>query len=208
MDALLILSGIVLLLLGWIWLVVASVRLPLGKVLFALFLPLLTLLRRDQGYSRLPRLVLAAGLLTGLLGLGMLFHLHPHRFERLMSGQWQEQPPARSAAMTGEIMGQQFRPDRVFWRADDLILEEGPPETARGPQLAAGDLEAQGVTARLLQFGDGRGLRLLRGQVAHGVTSRGVASATGPGASTTTRSPALMPDRILSTYIVWSSGSS
>lgn len=130
MDALLILSGIVLAIIGWFWLVVASLRLPAGKLLLAALLPVLALFRRDQGYARAPRLVLMAGCLTLLVGLAMLFHLHPHRFERLITGQWQ---PEQSASQTiaGEIMGQRFRPERVFWRGDDLILEEGPPERVR-----------------------------------------------------------------------------
>lgn len=130
MDALLILSGIVLLVIGWVWLVIASLRLSVGKLLFAAALPVLAIFRRDQGYPRVPRLVLASGCLAVLVGLAMLFHLHPHRFERLASGQWQVDTP-RSQAIDGEIMGQRFRPERVFWRGHDLVLEEGPPERVR-----------------------------------------------------------------------------
>ncbi len=130
MDALLILSGIVLLVIGWVWLVIGSLRLPTGRLVIATLLPLFTLLRRDQGYPRAPRLALAAGCLAMLAGLATLFHLHPHRFERLVSGQWHAEQP-RAQGITGEIMGQRFRPDRVFWRGDDLVLEEGPAERVR-----------------------------------------------------------------------------
>ncbi|SDS03787.1 hypothetical protein SAMN05216421_0791 [Halopseudomonas xinjiangensis] len=130
MDALLILSGIVLLAIGWVWLVIGSLRLPTGRLVVAILLPLVTLFRRDQGYPRAPRLVLAVGCLAALAGLATLFHLHPHRFERLVSGQWHVEQPEKQG-IAGEIMGQQFRPDRVFWRGDDLVLEEGPTERVR-----------------------------------------------------------------------------
>ncbi|UAW99538.1 hypothetical protein KEM63_06125 [Halopseudomonas nanhaiensis] len=130
MDALLILSGIVVAIIGWLWLVITSLRLPVGKLLLAALLPVLTLFRRDQGYARAPRLLLTAGCLTLLVGLAMLFHLHPHRFEKLVTGQWQPDQN-RSQTIDGEIMGQRFRPERVFWRGDDLVLEEGPSERVR-----------------------------------------------------------------------------
>ena len=130
MDALLILSGIVLLAIGWVWLVIGSLRLRTGRLVVAIFLPVFTLVRRGQGYPRAPRLVLAVGCIAVLAGLAMLFHLHPHRFGRLVTGQWHVEH-ARAQGISGEIMGQRFRPDRVYWRGDDLVLEEGPVERVR-----------------------------------------------------------------------------
>lgn len=130
MDALLIIASIVLLMIGWVWLIVASLHLPTARIVFAALLPLLTLFSRGRGYPRLPRIVLGVGLLSGLLGLATLFHLHPHRFEALVTGAWLTDN-ARVHAVDGEIMGQRFRPDRVYWRGSDLVLEEGPVERLR-----------------------------------------------------------------------------
>jgi len=130
MDALLILSGVVLVLGGWIWLILASIRLTAPRMLLAILLPVLTLPARGLGYPVLPRLLFLAGL--GLLVAGFV-HLHQadrDRFDRLVGAAWVDSRPAE-AVLSGRVAGQRFAPDRVSWQDNQLVFEEGPPERVR-----------------------------------------------------------------------------
>ena len=130
MEALLILGGVVLLGLGWLWLVIAAVRLSVGRMLLALVCAPLTLVLRGLGYPLWPRLLLLAGLL-GLLTGSVLLHVnHPERLQMLLSGRWAVEPEA-SSDLRGSIMGQPFAPNRIIWRGEDLVFEEGPPDRVR-----------------------------------------------------------------------------
>lgn len=129
MPALLILSGVLLLVLGWVWVAIAARKLPIARFLLALLAAPLTLLLRGWGYSRLPRLVMLVGLLLVLVGAAMLHREQPERFDQLLAGQWAA--PSEGLGVAGALMGQPFRPDRAMWRGDDLVFEEGPQERIR-----------------------------------------------------------------------------
>lgn len=130
MDALLIVSGIVVVLIGWIWLVLQARYLGLGPLLLALFLPLVALFVRRRGYALAPRLLLALGLLLMLVGVGWLYREQPERFDSLLAGEWVTRTTAHSG-IDGELMGQRFEPDRAFWKGSELVLEEGEGERVR-----------------------------------------------------------------------------
>lgn len=130
MEALMILAGGLLLVLGWIWLVVAATRLSVSRMLVALFLAPLTLFWRGGGYPTVPRLLVLLGLLGITLGALQLHRHQPERLELLLSGQWGNSAPSTSE-LQGTIMGQAFTPERVFWRGEDLVFEEGPAERPR-----------------------------------------------------------------------------
>jgi len=129
MPALLILSGVVLLVLGWVWVAAAARNLPIARFLLALLAAPLTLLLRGRGYARLPRLLILSGLLLILAGAALLQREQPERFSQLLAGQWAA--PAEGVGIQGELMGQPFSAERAFWRGSDLVFEEGPPERIR-----------------------------------------------------------------------------
>ena len=130
MEALLILGGAALLVLGWLWLVVSSMRRSVGKMFLALLLGPLTLLLRGLGYPLRPRLLMLLGL-VGIASGGVWLHLqHPDRVEQLLAGSWLPEP-AVQGDLRGTIMGQPFNPNRIFWHGDDLIFEEGVENRVR-----------------------------------------------------------------------------
>lgn len=123
MDALLILSGALVLLVGWVWLVVNSMRRSVGKMLLALFFGPLTFLLRGLGYPIWPRLLMTVGL-AGIIGGSVLLHNeHPGRLEQLVAGGLSAEAAPR-AGLRGTIMGQPFNPTDIDWRGDDLVFEE------------------------------------------------------------------------------------
>lgn len=130
MDALLILSGLICLIAGWIWLILSARRLPSPALLIASLLPVATLFMRKGGYRLLPRALFALGLLLILAGVGYLHQHDPDRFDLLMSGSWAGLGEPEQA-LSGQIAGQRFAPDRVLWRNDQLLFEEGPPGRVR-----------------------------------------------------------------------------
>jgi hypothetical protein len=130
MDALLILTGVVGVVGGWVWLIGASVGLTAPRMLLAILLPVLTLPTRGLGYPLLPRLLLGTGLLLLIAGFIQLHQVDRDRFDQLVSGAWLDNS-ADEAALSGRIAGQRFVPDRVIWRDNQLTFEEGPPERIR-----------------------------------------------------------------------------
>ncbi|SDS01299.1 hypothetical protein SAMN05216198_0985 [Halopseudomonas litoralis] len=130
MEALLILAGAVLLALGWVWLVIAAIRLSVGRMLFALLAAPLTLLVRGRGYPVSPRLLLLLGLLGILIGTAQLYRHQPERLDLLLSGRWMADASTVND-LQGTIMGQPFSPERIFWRGEDLVFEEGPEDRVR-----------------------------------------------------------------------------
>ncbi|WOD09722.1 hypothetical protein RPW65_11615 [Pseudomonas sp. NyZ704] len=129
MDALLIVSGIVAVLIGWIWLALQARNLSLGLLLLAIFLPLATLFLRRRGYALMPRLLMFVGLLLIFAGGAWLYRDQPERFDSLLAGDWLARPSAHQ--LEGELMGQRFVPDRAYWKAQELILEEGEDQRVR-----------------------------------------------------------------------------
>lgn len=130
MDALLIVSGIVAMLIAWIWLVLQARTLGMGLLLLAIFLPLITLFVRRRGYALMPRLLLFIGLLLMLAGGAWLYRDQPERFDSLLGGDWVARPSAQDQ-IEGELVGQRFLPDRVFWKGNELVLEEGEADRVR-----------------------------------------------------------------------------
>ncbi|WP_373184680.1 hypothetical protein [Halopseudomonas sp.] len=130
MPALLIVCGFFLLVLGWLWVALAARKLPIARFLLALLAAPVTLIVRRRGYARLPRLLILVGLILILAGVALLQREQPDRFHQLLAGEWAT--PANSGiGIDGVLMGQPFRPDRVLWRSNELVFEEGPPERIR-----------------------------------------------------------------------------
>lgn len=123
MEALLILGGAALLIAGWLWLVVSSMRRSVGRMVLALLFGPFTLILRGLGYPLLPRLLMFVGLLAIIAGSAWLHHRHPERIQQLLSGDFSAEP-ASQGNLRGTIMGQPFNPSNIVWRGDDLILEE------------------------------------------------------------------------------------
>lgn len=130
MEALLILTSILLIVVAWVWLVISSLRLPIHHIVIAVALPFVTLFLRDRGYPRAPRALLVLGLVCGVIGSGLLYHHQPERFDALISGEWATEGLAQDT-LDGTVMGQPFNPDRALWRGDELLFEEGPPNRIR-----------------------------------------------------------------------------
>jgi hypothetical protein len=130
MPALLIISGVFLIVLGWLWLAVAARKLPIRRFLLAILAAPLTLVLRGLGYARFPRLLMVTGLLLALAGAALLQREQPERFVQLLAGEWAA-PSNSGIGIDGELMGQPFNPERIFWRGNDLVIEEGPPQRVR-----------------------------------------------------------------------------
>ena len=130
MEALMILAGGLLLAVGWLWLVIAAIRLSVGRMLLALFLAPLTLVLRGRGYPTWPRVLLLLGIVSLVIGALELQRQQPERLTLLLSGGWSADAPAAND-LQGTIMGQPFVPERIIWRGEDLVFEEGPPERLR-----------------------------------------------------------------------------
>ncbi len=126
MDALLILTGMVLTLVAWVWLASLAWRQSVGVFVLALLLPWLTLFLR--GFKLLPRLLLVIGLVAAGSGLYLLQRDQPERFAALISGQWMATP---EASVQGQMLGQAFNPERVYWQGQTLIFEERSGERLR-----------------------------------------------------------------------------
>lgn len=124
MPALLIISGVLLIVLGWAWVALAARRLPIPRFVLALLAAPVTLVLRGRGYSRLARLLILIGVLMALAGAVLLQREQPERFSQLLGGEWAA--TTEGIGVAGELMGQPFRPDRAIWRGNDLVFEEGP----------------------------------------------------------------------------------
>lgn len=129
MEALLILGGAVVFLVAWVWLALASRNLSVGLFVVALVAPVVTLVLRGKGYLRPPRLLLLLGILISLGGLALLYREQPEQFDRLVSGQWVQQPD--DSALSGTLMDQPFTPTEVRWQGKHLIFAEKVGERTR-----------------------------------------------------------------------------
>ena len=130
MEALLIIGGIALLIVGWLWLVASTMRRSVSRMLLALLLGPLTLLLRGLGYALWPRLLMLLGLTGIISGAVWLHYQHPDRLQQLLAGRWLMEATAADD-LRGTIMGQPFNPNRILWRGDDLIFEEGVEDRVR-----------------------------------------------------------------------------
>ena len=130
MEALLILSGVLLLLAGWIGLVVSSMRRSVGRMLLALLFGPFTLILRGLGYPLWPRLLMFLGLLGIMAGSVWLYYQHPERMQQLVTGTLST-PPDSADDLRGTVMGQPFKPNNIVWRGDDLVFEEAIDERVR-----------------------------------------------------------------------------
>lgn len=130
MEGLLILSGVVLLLAGWVWLVASCMRRSVGRMLLALLFGPLTLILRGLGYPLWPRLLMFVGLVGIIGGTAWLHYQHPERLQEIfVEGLAIEQ--AGEGDLRGTIMGQPFAPNNIVWRGDDLVLEESMDDRVR-----------------------------------------------------------------------------
>ncbi|MEH6492541.1 hypothetical protein [Halopseudomonas sp.] len=129
MEALLILGGAVVFLVAWVWLALVSRALPVGLFVVALVVPAVTLLLRGKGYATAPRVLLLLGILVSLGGLALLYREQPVQFDRLVSGQWAQQPA--DSALSGTLMEQPFIPNEVRWQDKHLIFAEKVGERTR-----------------------------------------------------------------------------
>ena len=130
MEGLLILSGALLLLAGWVWLVVSSMRRSVGRMLLALLFGPLTLILRGMGYPLWPRLLMFFGLVGLIGGSAWLHHQHPERLEQVLNGGLSAEQISEGD-LRGTIMGQPFTPNNIVWRGDDLVLEESIDDRIR-----------------------------------------------------------------------------
>ncbi|MEH6500919.1 MAG: hypothetical protein V7751_16155 [Pseudoalteromonas distincta] len=130
MDALLIVSGIVAVLIAWVWLILQARSLGMGLLLVATVLPWATFFMRRRGYAVMPRLLLLTGLVCMLAGAAWLHRDQPERFDSLLAGDWVG-PKAAPGSLEGELMGQRFVPDRAVWQGTELTLQEGEGERVR-----------------------------------------------------------------------------
>lgn len=130
MDALLILSGFLAMLIAWIWLVVQARALGMGLLLLAVFLPWITPFLRRRGFGILSRLLLLVAVVLILAGGAWLRHAQPERFNGLLAGDWLISGAVQSG-IEGQLMGQRFVPQRAFWKGHQLVLEEGEHDRIR-----------------------------------------------------------------------------
>lgn len=130
MPALLIVCGVFLVILGWLWVAFAARKLPIALFLLALLAAPITLILRGLGYAWSPRLLMLVGLLMVLAGAAALQHTQPDRFRQLLTGEW-AMPASAGLGVEGVLVGQPFKPDRALWRGTELVFEEGPPQRIR-----------------------------------------------------------------------------
>src|SRR5690606_24608004 len=103
MEALMILAGAGALVAGWVWLVVATMRRSVSKMLLALFFAPLTLLLRGMGYPLGPRLLMLVGILAMVAGGALLQQRHPDRVQELLAGHRLGGPGTVSAAAAPSV---------------------------------------------------------------------------------------------------------
>lgn len=114
MAALLILGGMVLCLLGWLWLWQRTAREHWVWALTGVLPPLALLSGLMNGrVALLPLLVFVSGL--GILGGGLwqLGQTQPQQLERLLQGHWKELADSDADVLQGQVQGQAFLPDQV-----------------------------------------------------------------------------------------------
>lgn len=135
MDALLILAGLLLFVVGLIWLVLRAFTTHFGWGLVSL-LPPLTLVFVFRHWAVAARAVLVVGLgaISFLVGLAMLAHRDAQRFDDLIGLTWlYGQGDARpvSIQLNGELYGATFRPLEGELVNGVLSLREGQDFFAR-----------------------------------------------------------------------------
>src|SRR5690554_7400476 len=145
MAALLILGGMVLCLLGWLWLWQRTAREHWVWALTGVLPPLALLSGLINGrVALLPLLVFVSGL--GILagGLWQLGQTQPQQLERLLQGHWKELADSDADVLQGQVQGQAFLPDQVSFRRGILVLRQGQDFIASKEVRL--DLSAYGAT--------------------------------------------------------------
>lgn len=127
MSALLILGGLLLSLLGWLWLWLRVAREHWFWALAGVFPPLALLSGvLNWRVVWLPLLVFLTGLGALSGGLWQLWLAQPEQLERLVRGQWSDYPVvAGQDQLQGSLQGQSFVPDRVRFQQGVLSLPQG-----------------------------------------------------------------------------------
>lgn len=130
MDALLILGGLLLILVGLVWLVMRAFATSLLWGC-ASFLPPLTLIYvlRHWRSARPPLALASLGVIPLVVGLTLLASQDSQRLEAILSLEWlkpEQQAPAELAiALRGELNGRQFAPQQAELLDGVLSLREG-----------------------------------------------------------------------------------
>ncbi|MBX9912488.1 MAG: MFS transporter [Pseudomonadaceae bacterium] len=152
MEALLILSGLLLMLFGLVWLIV----LAFGSSLFwglASLLPPLTLLYVVRHWRIARKAILLAGLgaIPVVVGVVLLASNDPLRFEQIVSLRWWSSEPVKAQPLAinlrGELNAQAFAPQHGELINGILTLREGQDFYAsrevsmRVPQMADGSVQ-------------------------------------------------------------------
>lgn len=142
MDALLILGGLLMILIGLVWLVMRafSVSLLWG---WAAALPPLTLLFLVCHWARARQAVVlcALGLIPLIVGLSITANEDPQRFEAILALQWLQPQKSKSALeiqLNGQLNGKPFVPLEAEFVDGTLRLSEGADSFARRELLIRG----------------------------------------------------------------------
>ncbi|PKF72715.1 MFS transporter [Pseudomonas fluvialis] len=151
MDALLILAGLMLMLLGLIWLIRMAFSTSLFWGLGSLLPPItLIYLLRYWRQARKAVLLGALGIIPLIVGVTLLASQDAERLQAILSLQWleaeQQAPGSLDIRLNGELNGQPFRPQHAELIDGVLSLREGGDFFARrevqirldgqpGPQL-------------------------------------------------------------------------
>ena len=130
MDALLILGGLLLILVGLVWLVMRAFATSLLWGWGSLLPPLtLFYVLRHWRFARAPLTLAGLGFIPLIVGMTLLASQDSQRLEAILSLQWlkpAEQPPAELAiALNGELYGRPFAPQQGELIDGVLSLREG-----------------------------------------------------------------------------------
>ncbi|WP_421684456.1 MFS transporter [Stutzerimonas urumqiensis] len=127
MDALLILSGLLLMLAGLVWLISLAFQRSLLWGCASLLPPgLLLYLFRDWNRARRAMLVFCLGFVPLIVGVSLLANRDAERFAALLSLQWLRLPADETGqALTGTFRGESFAPTLAELEGRTLTLRQG-----------------------------------------------------------------------------------
>ncbi|MHB8823010.1 MAG: MFS transporter, partial [Pseudomonadaceae bacterium] len=113
MDALLILGGVLLTLVGLVWLVILAFGTSLFWGIGSLLPPItLAYVVRHWNVARKAMLVIGLGFIPTIVGLSLLAASDPERLTAIFSLQWlpQEVKPELATELRGQLNGRTFKP--------------------------------------------------------------------------------------------------
>ncbi len=128
MEALLIVAGVILTVLGWLWLWLRIAQIH-WLLALASAVPPLALLSGLYNWRQtvLPLLTLGAGFAVLGGGLWQLGQAQPEQLERLLRGQWSDELLLSGDAdrLQGQLQGQAFVAEQALFRRGVLTLRQG-----------------------------------------------------------------------------------